>query len=201
MSEIKKRHLVDSIREAFEFKTFRMMFTVIFLAFILALALGYAYVFWHQVFMSSKSLPQGLGNAGALGLALLLVLALIALLIVWMTAVISLRILGPLRRLQRDLLQMAGGEGLPEPLKFRKSDEVEFHMLSLPFNECVERMRRERSEFVWVQQRTRDLLIQAEQKTLSLEDIVIQLRAQEKRLAELVKPSDPNPSPSQKGPL
>jgi HAMP domain-containing protein len=188
MSPGDKRHLVDSVREAFEFKTFRMMFTVILLAFILAIALGYTYLFWHQVFMSSKSLPPVLENAGAIGLMLLLVLILIAILIIWMTSVISLRILGPLRRMQRDLLQMARGD-IPEPIRFRARDEVQFHMLSLPFNECVERRRRERSELLWLQERTRDILAQAEQKTLSPEEVLVQLKAQEKRLAELLKTS------------
>lgn len=81
MNGLDQRRFMKSIREAFEFKTFRMMFAVIFLAFILALALGYTYFFRHQVFMSSQSLPPVLENAGVVGQVLLLVLALIAILI------------------------------------------------------------------------------------------------------------------------
>jgi methyl-accepting chemotaxis protein len=181
-----KRRLMESVREAFEFKTFRMMFTVIFLAFILALALGYTYFFWHQVFMSSQSLPPVLENAGAVGQVLLLVLILIAILIAWITVVISLRILGPLKRLERDLLRMARGD-IPEPIKFRNRDEVEFHMISLPFNELVERMKHERSELLWLQERCLEIRAQAEKKNLNPEDVLVQLKAQEERLAELLK--------------
>lgn len=188
MNGTDKRRLTESIREAFEFKTFRMMFTVIFLAFILAIALGYTYFFWHQVFMSSKSLPPILENAGTMGQVLLLVLVLISILIIWMTTVISLRILGPLKRLERDLMQMARGD-IPEPLKFRTRDEVEFHMISLPFNELVERMRHERSELTWLQERSRDILAQAERKAVSPEEVLVLLKAQEERLAELLKTS------------
>jgi len=186
MNGLDQRRFMESIREAFEFKTFRMMFTVIFLAFILALALGYTYFFWHQVFMSSQSLPPVLENAGVVGRVLLLVLALIAILIGWITVVISLRILGPLKRLERDLTRMARGE-IPEPIKFRTRDEMEFHMISLPFNELVERMQHERSEVHWLQERCRDIRIQAEGKALSPEEVVVQLKAQEERLAELLK--------------
>jgi len=188
MNGTDQRRLIESIREAFEFKTFRMMFTVIFLAFILTLALGYTYFFWHQVFMSSKSLPPILENAGIVGQVLLLVLVLIAILIAWITIVISLRILGPLKRLERDLTKMARGD-IPEPLKFRNRDEVEFHMLSLPFNELVEKMQHERSELLWLQERCREIRVQAEKKNLSPEEILVQLRAQEERLAGLLKTS------------
>ncbi len=186
MSPADQRHLMESLREAFEFKTFRMMFTVIFLAFILALALCYTYFFWHQVFLSAKSLPPVLENAGTVGQVLLLVLALIAILIGWITFVISLRILGPLKRLERDLLRMARGD-IPEPLKFRTRDEVEFHMISLPFNELVERMRHDRSELVWLQERCRNIRKQAQEKMLSPEEIILQLQAQEERFAQLLK--------------
>lgn len=81
---------------------------------------------------------------------------------------------------------MARGD-IPEPIKFRTRDEMEFHMISLPFNELVERMQHERSEFHWLQERCRDIRIQAEAKALSPEEVVVQLKAQEERLAKLLK--------------
>jgi len=73
-------------------------------------------------------------------LKIFLILTVILLgLILWISYLISKNLFGPLTRLRNHMEMLIRGED-PETIKFRQSDELEFHYLSEPFNQIIDRI-------------------------------------------------------------
>lgn len=181
-----RRNFFKAIKEAFEFKTVRMMFTAMILAFAALLAIGYTYFFWRQVFSTGEPIPLLLQRLGELAKILLLAFFVTAILVCWLTVILAIRIIGPLKRLERGLLAMANDE-IPETLKFRYRDEIEFHLISIPFNDLIEKMKRKKNGLNKLRVYAKEIKETAEKRSLKKAQIVDLIRQFEENIQEIVE--------------
>lgn len=132
------RRRLKIFKESFQLKIVRTLVFVSIFSLVIFAMLGYMILFW-----SSAAEELGLARSATslfLNLAkVFLVVTLILMgLVFWISYLISRNLLGPLKRL-RDSIEKLIKTKNPKILRFRKSDELEFHYISEAFNELVDR--------------------------------------------------------------
>jgi sensor histidine kinase YesM len=126
-------------KESFQLKIVRTLISLGIFSLVLLALIGYLVLFW-----SSAAREIGLAHSGTtllLNLAkiFLVVTVLLLGLVLWISYLISRNLFGPLTRLRNSMKKLIKGHD-PDTIRFRKSDELEFHYISEPFNELVDRV-------------------------------------------------------------
>ncbi len=126
-------------RESFQLKIVRTLITLGIFSLVMLALIGYLVLFW-----SSAAKEIGLTHSGTtlfwnLAKIFLIVTVILLGLVLWISYLISRNLFGPLTRLRNNMEGLIRGDD-PSSLRFRKSDELEFHYISEPFNELVDRI-------------------------------------------------------------
>ncbi len=132
-------------KESFQLKIVRTLISLGVFSLVMLALLGYMVLFW-----SSAAKGIGLEHAGStllMNLAKVFLIATVILLglILWISYLISRNLFGPLNRLRNNMEKLIKGDD-PDSIKFRKSDELEFHYISEPFNQLVDKISHLRNE-------------------------------------------------------
>lgn len=126
-------------KESFQLKIVRTLISLGVFSLVLLALIGYLVLFW-----SPAAREIGLAQSGTtllwnLAKVFLVVTVVLLGLVLWISYLISRNLFGPLTRLRNSMERLIGGHD-PDTIRFRKSDELEFHYISEPFNELVDRI-------------------------------------------------------------
>jgi|GEM_PF-5514395 len=126
-------------KESFQLKIVRTLISIGVFSLVILALLGVIVLFWLPAVKT-----MGLADSGRfLFLNLLKVFLIVTIillgLVLWISFLISRNLFGPLTRLRNHMEMLIRGED-PETIKFRQSDELEFHYLSEPFNKIIDRI-------------------------------------------------------------
>jgi methyl-accepting chemotaxis protein len=126
-------------KESFQLKIVRTLISLGIFSLVMLAIIGYLVLFW-----SSAARDMGLVRSGAnliwnMAKVFLIVTVILLGLVFWISYLISRNLFGPLTRLRGNMERLMRGDD-PSALRFRKSDELEFHYISEPFNELVDRI-------------------------------------------------------------
>lgn len=124
-------------KESFQLKIVRTLISFGIFSLVILALLGFVVLFWLP---AAKDI--GLEHTGStlflnLTKVFLVVTVVLLGLILWISFLISRNLFGPLNRLRNHMEMLIRGED-PEKIRFRKSDELEFHYLSEPFNQLID---------------------------------------------------------------
>lgn len=126
-------------KESFQLKIVRTLISLGIFSLVMLALIGYLVLFW-----SSAAREIGLAHSGSalfwnLAKIFLVVTVILLGLVLWISYLISRNLFGPLTRLRNSMEKLIKGHD-PDTIRFRKSDELEFHYISEPFNELVDRI-------------------------------------------------------------
>ena len=126
-------------KESFQLKIVRTLISLGIFSLVMLAIIGYLVLFW-----SPAAREMGLAGSGTtllwnLAKVLLIVTVILLGLVFWISYLISRNLFGPLTRLRGNMERLIRGDD-PSTLRFRQSDELEFHYISEPFNELVDRI-------------------------------------------------------------
>jgi methyl-accepting chemotaxis protein len=126
-------------KESFQLKIVRTLISLGVFSLVLLALIGYLVLFW-----SSAAREIGLAQSGAtlfwnLAKIFLVVTVILLGLVFWISYLISRNLFGPLTRLRNNMEKLIKGHD-PDTIRFRKSDELEFHYISEPFNKLIDRI-------------------------------------------------------------
>ena len=121
-------------KEPFHLKIVRELITIGVFSLVILALLCIIVLFWGQA--ASVMQLQGSGRIVFLNLlkAFVVISVILLGLVLWISVLISRNLFGPLLRLRSNMERLLKGES-PERIRFRKSDELEFHYISEPFNQ------------------------------------------------------------------
>ncbi len=126
-------------KESFQLKIVRTLVSLGVFSLVLLALIGYLVLFW-----SPAAREIGLAQSGTtllwnLAKVFLIVTIILLGLVFWISYLISRNLFGPLTRLRNSMEKLISGHD-PDTIRFRKSDELEFHYISEPFNELIDRV-------------------------------------------------------------
>ena len=133
------RRKAKVFKESFHLKIVRTLISIGVFSLVVLALLGVIVLFWLPAVKT-----MGLTGSGRfLFLNLLKVFLLVTVillgLVLWISFLISRNLFGPLTRLRNHMEMFIRGDD-PETIKFKQSDELEFHYLSEPFNQIIDRV-------------------------------------------------------------
>jgi signal transduction histidine kinase len=133
------RRRVRVFRDSFQLKIVRTLISIGIFSLVLLALLGFVVLFWLPAARELELSASGSVLFINLVKIFLIVTVVLLGLIFWISYLISRNLFGPLTRLRKNIERLLKGEN-PEDIKFRKSDELEFHYISEPFNQLADRM-------------------------------------------------------------
>lgn len=126
-------------KDSFQLKIVRTLISTGIFSLVLLALLGFVALFWLPAARELELSATGSALFVNLLKIFLIVTVVLLGLIFWISYLISRNLFGPLTRLRQSIESLLKGKD-PDDIKFRKSDELEFHYISEPFNQLVDRI-------------------------------------------------------------
>lgn len=125
-------------KDTFRLKTVRTLIFVGLFSLVVLGVFGYMLLFWEPVVVEIGLIHTGSALFLNLAKVFLIITVILLGLILWISFLISRNLFGPLLRLRKHMEMLIDGED-PDKIRFRKTDELEFHYISEPFNKVIDR--------------------------------------------------------------
>lgn len=173
-------------KESFHLKIVRTLISIGVFSLVLLALLGLIVLFWLPAVKT-----MGLTGSGKLLflnlLKVFLIVTIILLgLILWISFLISRNLFGPLTRLRNHVEKLIRGKSL-DKIRFRKSDELEFHYLSEIFNQLMDRETMFRKDAEMIEKDIADFLEQNKKGIIKKSAFIPFIQEIKTRLSSLTK--------------
>lgn len=144
-------------KESFQLKIVRTLISIGIFSLVILALLGFVVLFWSSATKTMELAGSGNHLFFYLLKVFLIVTIILLGLILWISFLISRNLFGPLLRLRNHMEMLIKGED-PDKIRFRKSDELEFHYLSEPFNQLIDKVTTLRMEAKAIEKDITDFL-------------------------------------------
>jgi len=176
------------LRMALRLKVAKYMITLIIFSLVVLGVCVFFFIFWNPIADGlllisdpfTKSAAQVFNNAVR---SLFLLFFVLNFAFLWLTYVISVRVIGPFARINRVLEEIVEGD-IPEEIRFRSSDQAPFQELAEPFNRALTIMRQSKEQLDGIKKEV-DTYLASHEGSAAAKDETLVLKKIKERLDKL----------------
>jgi signal transduction histidine kinase len=173
-------------RESFQLKIVRTLISLGVFSLVILALLGFLLLYWTPAAREMGLSGSGTGLLVNLAKVFIIVTVVLVVLVLWISFLISRNLFGPLKRLKRNMELLIQGKDADE-IRFRKSDELEFHYISDPFNQLVDKVSKLRKETVDLEEEVSDFLEKKEKGMIKQKGYITFIKEIKDKLSSLKK--------------